>query len=184
GTIDKTSETFLTYNDKDTLTYDENRKLIFGEAKTPQVQEKYVYMWYTGGSVNGPSLNSIISPEDYSQTAPTDKNYYLKFKLNNTNIVTNSYACSVHNEVEYCLEGGNQAILYGYAEDPGDYTGNMLILKKLQDLEISCTFGSTYSYCVDGNIVLEETGASVTSRYRDYFCTINDDGSSRCFSMI
>lgn len=85
--------------------------------------------------------------------------------------------------MEYCIEGGNPG-LYGYSENPSDYTGNMLILKDLQDLGISCTFGSTYSFCVDGNIALEENTSSVDSRYRDYFCTINDDGSSRCFSMI
>ncbi|MDO4963732.1 MAG: hypothetical protein Q4E75_06545, partial [bacterium] len=181
GTILRDSTTTLTYNDKDTLTY-ESGKLVLGEAKAPQVQEKYVYIWYEGPSISGPSLNSTIDPTNYSQTVPTDKDYYLKFKLNNTNTVTNSYACVKFNDSEVCIQGGN-ADYYGYADNENDYTGNQAIFRdSLTPDRCGPTMGGYY--CMnEHNILLVNRNDGRVYAYPQNgcgYCNVYADGSSSC----
>ncbi|MDO4963396.1 MAG: prepilin-type N-terminal cleavage/methylation domain-containing protein [bacterium] len=184
GTIDKTSETFLTYNDKDTLTYDGNNKLIFGEAKAPQPQEKYGYMWYTGSDVSGPSINGDGS--SLETTLPEDKNYYLKYKLDDSNVVTKAYACVKFNGTEErCLEGGS-ADTYGWVTSKTDSTG---IVAKLYEIEqegisgVSCSFSSNNSYCDVGSVhFYADSYGNVGANGASGICFVNGDGSSRCAS--
>ncbi|MDO4963593.1 MAG: hypothetical protein Q4E75_05840, partial [bacterium] len=186
GTIDKTSETFLTYNDKDTLTYDGNNKLVFGEAKSPQPQEKYGYMWYTGEFVDGPSINGDGS--SLATTLPDDKTYYLKYKLDDTNVVTKAYACVIFGEEEYCLEGGS-ADTYGWDTDEAHSTGNVKVLYDIQSANItgvSCNFSSgssSYSSCSVGSVSLTAlSNGFVYASVGSGNCRADDDGSSHCVS--
>ncbi|MDO4963291.1 MAG: prepilin-type N-terminal cleavage/methylation domain-containing protein [bacterium] len=185
GTIQRTSETFLTYNDKDTLTYDGNNKLIFGEAKAPQPQEKYGYMWNTGSYVIGPSINGDGS--SLETTLPDDKTYYLKYKLDNSNIVTNTYACVKFNGTEErCLEGGS-ADTYGWVTDKTDSTGQV---EKLYEIEqkgisgVSCYSSSNGSYCSDDSVDLNANSAGNVSG-NDHIgrCVVDGVGISRCESF-
>ncbi|MDO4962541.1 MAG: prepilin-type N-terminal cleavage/methylation domain-containing protein [bacterium] len=185
GTIDKTSETFLTYNDKDTLTYDGNNKLIFGEAKAPQPQEKYGYMWYTGSDVSGPSINGDGS--SLETTLPEDKNYYLKYKLDDSNVVTKAYACVKFNGTEErCLEGGS-ADTYGWVTSKTDSTG---IVAKIYEIEqegisgVSCNFVFSDSNCSDGSVNLcADSDGIVNASGASGYCGVSDVGGSVCGSL-
>ena len=71
------------------------------------VATKYAYLTYTGSNVSGPSIGGDAS--SLLTSAPADKDYYLKYKLDADNKVTNSYACARFAGEEYCVEGGSSS---------------------------------------------------------------------------
>ena len=148
-----------------------------------QAQETYAYMWYNGSSVNGPGIGDDAS--SLSPSAPSDKDYYLKFKLDDKNKVTNSYACTIFGGEEYCLEGGS-ADTYGWDTDAAHSTGRV---KKLYDIQsanitgVSCRFTSSYSSCYVGSYVgsvnlYAQSDGIVDARGGDGYCSV--DGVAYC----
>ncbi len=112
-----------------------------------------VYRW----STNTINIGDTIDPSDTTKftkdPSTLEQNYYLKHILDKDNRVTKSYACAKFEDKEYCLTNGE----YGWSENEADYTGNALILKKIEreiiSLDdtsfenISCTFNEDESKC-------------------------------------
>ena len=83
---------------------------------------------------------------------------------------------------EYCLRGGDSAS-YGWTENEKNYTGNLLILKDLEKIDMLCDFSESRSGCSggpnefyaysDGKIMLVET-------ILNFKCEISIDSSSSC----
>ena len=138
-----------------------------------------VYLWYDGEEVEGPTLNEELK-NTYYEKLETDNPYYLKFKYDKNNIVTNAYACARFNGEEYCVQGGRKSkkSFYGYA----DNTGNVAILKDLQTKGLSCDFSSSTSSCCDAGSV-ELCAYSVGHVNADDaggFCGVHALGSGYC----
>ena len=131
-------------------------------------------------------IGDIIDQSDTSKftkdPSMLDKNYYLKHVLNKDNKVTESYACAKMLGEEYCLRGGDSAS-YGWTENEKNYTGNLLILKDLEKIDMLCDFSESRSGCSggpnefyaysDGKIMLVET-------ILNFKCEISIDSSSSC----
>ena len=142
-----------------------------------------VYRW----SEDPISIGDIINPSDTSKftkdASTLGKSYYLKHVLDKDNKVTESYACLILKDNEYCVRGGKDNSgnsFYGYAENKADYTGNALILKQIEDEKItgvSCDFDAGFSYCLagSGSFNLDSDGNVSAGR-----CSVIADGSSKC----
>ena len=143
-----------------------------------------VYSW----SEDSISLGVKIDPNDTANftkdVSTLGKSYYLKHVLDKDNKITESYVCDLYNNKEYCLRGGNSSF-YGWAENESDYTGNMLILKKLKDAIIegrNCSFGADSSYCAAAFVRLTaNSDDGVYADADDGSCNVTD-GSSYCGS--
>ena len=94
----------------------------------------------------GPSKNigDTLDPTQY--TSSVDAILYSKYVLDKDNKVIELYACGVVDSDEYCVRGGDPSF-YGWSEDEADYTGNVLVLKKLRDSGGNCPIYEDYSYC-------------------------------------
>ena len=134
------------------------------------------------------NIGDSIDPSDttkYTKDASTlGKSYYLKHVLDKDSKVTESYACTIVNSKEYCIRGGDSSF-YGWAENESDYTGNMLILRKLRDENISrgSNFNKADSQCLigdDGITLKVYSNGHVSAGYGFGTCHVYDDGSSRC----
>ena len=152
---------------------------------------QYAYLWYDGSNVNGPSIGGDAS--SLSPSAPTDNNYYLKYKLNDNNEVTNSYACAKFAGEEYCVEGGgyddttDSSSYYGWDTDAAHSTGNV---KKIYDIQqasisgVSCYFESDTSNCNAGSVNLNAySDGNVRAYDGGYSCDVTDGGSSYCGNL-
>ena len=143
-------------------------------------EDTYAYLTYTGSNVDGPSIGGDAS--SLSTSEPTDKNYYLKYKLDGDNLVTNSYACVKFAGTEYCLEGGPNDT-YGWDTDAAHSTGRVQALYEIQQASISgvsCYFYSTNSSC-DGSVMLQANTYGIVYVYKGgESCYVDGVGSSRC----
>ena len=153
-----------------------------GNASTTTV----VYRWSTTDIIN---IGDTINPGDivkFTKDASTlGKSYYLKHVLDKDNKVTESYACAILKDKEYCLTV--LGVEYGWSENEADYTGNMLILKNLKDAKIegiSCNFseGNSGSYCNDDSVTLRvyPYGNVTVTDIEDGHCSVTGDGGSIC----
>ena len=181
----------ITFNEKGIVT---DNTLVVGKGGTTPVGEQYLYQWYIGRTVPGPTIGNSINfadyPEEngflYSTTPPSEKIYYNKFKVED-NVVTEGYSCAIFNETEErCLEGGSKDT-YGWVTSKNDSTGRVAKLYAIEREEISgvsCSFSSSYSYCSDGSVVLAALSSDRVHATSggDIYCLVLSDGSSRCLS--
>ena len=120
-----------------------------------------VYRW----SEEEINILDVIDPNDtskFTKDANTlGKNYYLKHVLDKDNIILETYACSKLNGKEYCLTTGE----YGWSENEDDYTGNMLILKRLKDAGLNCEGDENVFSCDDGSTYLSADTEGLVSSY-------------------
>ena len=181
GTVDSTLSSMtigdyeVTYNSTK-KTYEATEK---GGSSTPD-SSTVVYRWSTDEIKIGDTINPNDTSKFTKDASTLGKSYYLKHALDRDNKVTESYACTIFNSKEYCLQGGD-ASYYGYAENEADYTGNMLILKELKDSDMSCDFSSDYSYCNNGSAGLH--ASSVGGVHADDTvggCHVDVDSISYC----
>ncbi len=133
------SETTMTVGDYD---------VVYRDNKYTAVT--IVYRW----SIDKINIGDTIDPNDVSKfkKEPSGE-WYLKHILDKDNKVTESYVCAILKSKEYCLTNDE----YGWSENETDYTGNMLILKKIRDEKIegiSCSFDADHSYCQADSIRL------------------------------
>ena len=132
---------------------------------------QYAYMWFTDTGVNGPSIEGDAS--SLSTSAPTDKNKYLKFKLDRDNKVKESYACVLYGDSrkETCVRGGSADF----------YTENLSILKGLESEGFRCYFDEGFTTCIVGSVDLRANsrGEVYISDGVD-FCYVYDFGGSSC----
>ena len=162
-----------------------------GTSQATEPEDKYAYLTYTGSDVDGPSIGGDAS--SLSPNAPTDNNYYLKFKLNDNNEVTKSEACIRFGGEEYCVEGGGYdetieySPYYGWDTDAAHSTGNV---KKLYDIQqdgisgVSCDFNSQESNCRAGSAGLEAgLDGYVSTHVGPGYCNVGDNYSSSCGSL-
>lgn len=119
-------------------------KQVEGYSYGTEEVNKYIYIWYEGTRVNGPALNSTINPLDYSETKPTNTDWYLKLKIDKNNKVTEGYACATYTEDEYCIKGW----------DLEAYNENIEILRGLNGKGLTCSFNDNNASCDDGSINL------------------------------
>ena len=130
-------------------------------------------------------IGDVIDPNDTSKftkdTSTLGKSHYLKHVLDKDNKVIESYACAILKGKEYCLTNGE----YGYAENPSDYTGNVLLLKKIKDAKIegiSCSFNPFDEGCcrVDNGHLCAHPAGDVDAHVDIGGCAVKADGSSYC----
>ena len=163
------------------------------DVKYNQEKNKYeattvVYRW----SKEDVSIGDIINPRDTSKftkdASTLGKNYYLKHILDKDNKVTESYACAILKDKEYCLRGGrdnNGNSFYGYAANEADYTGNTLLLKQIRDVKIegvSFKFSASNSTCSGSSAGLYVSSGEVVAPAAGGNCHVMDGGSSYCRS--
>ena len=91
-----------------------------------------VYRWSTDIIKIGDTINPNDTAKFTKDSSTLGKDYYLKHVLDKDNKVTESYACLKLKGKEYCLRGGDPSF-YGWSENEADYTGNLLILKQIED---------------------------------------------------
>ena len=132
------------------------------------------------------NIGDIIDLSDTTKytTDPTalEEDSYLKHVVDKNNKVTESYACAIFNDKEYCLKGGDSSF-YGWAEDEADYTGNMLTFKNFRDekLEwINCSFKENNSTCYGGAVDLTARSDGRVNACVFVCCFVQADGSSYC----
>ena len=144
-----------------------------------------VYRW----SKDEIKIGATIDPSDTSKftkdASTLGKSYYLKHVLDKDNKVTESYACAILKGKEYCLTA--VGVEYGWSENEADYTGNVLLLKQIEDAKIegiSCYFAAySASSCGDGSVYLGAAGnGDSVYAQGDGQCIFQDDGSSDCLS--
>ena len=156
-----------------------------GTCSGSGAQEKYGYMWYTGSYVAGPSIEGDGS--NLETTLPLDKTYYLKYKLDDSNKVTNAYACAIFGEEEYCLEGGSADTYYGWDTDAAHSTGNVKVLYDIQSANItgvSCNFSSSFSNCSGGSVYFgANSSGDVSANAGGVYCSVSSEGGSNCLSL-
>ena len=184
GKIVKDSETYLIMSDGKKYSYTDGKLGVSNGSSNNgggQSEDTYAYLTYTGSNVPGPGIGEDAS--SLSTSAPTDKNYYLKYKLDDNNLVTNSYACVKFAGTEYCLEGGSNDT-YGWDTDEAHSTGRVQALYEIQQASISgvsCDFGSGISGCSDGSVDLFANSSGIVYAYVDFGnCYVVGDGSSYC----
>ena len=203
GSVDQTSSSIIigdytvSYNSTK-KTYEATKK---GNASTgddkptiPDTPSTTVVYRFSADEIK---IGATIDPSDTSkftkEASTLGRKKYLKHVLDKENKVTESYACTILKEKEYCLRGGTDNSgnsFYGYAENEADYTGNMLILKQIEDAKIagiSCSFNAISSTCdgaSDGaSVDLDATSDGGASVYGDVdVCYVYVDGSSDCGS--
>ena len=178
------TDTTMTVGDYDVKYNQENKKYEAtneGGASSTTV----VYRW----SKDPIKKDDIINPNDTSKftkdASTLEKSYYLKHVLDKDNKVTESYACAILKGKEYCLTA--VGVEYGWSENEADYTGNVLLLKQIEDAKIegiSCYFAAySASSCGDGSVYLGAAGnGDSVYAQGDGQCIFQDDGSSDCLS--
>ena len=180
GLVSKEGTT-MTVGDYD-VKYNQENKKYEATGKGNASSTTVVYRWSTDEIKNG----ATIDPTKYTKDASTlGKDAYLKYVLDKDNKIIELYACAIFNNTEYCVKGADPSS-YGWSENEADYTGNMLILKQIEDAKIagvSCNFLASDSGCDDGSVFLTVTSdGRVIASDDDGNCNVDDVGSSRCFS--
>ena len=121
----------------------------------------------------------ISDTSKFTKDASTlGKFHYLKHVLDKDNKVTESYVCAILKGKEYCLTNGE----YGYAENEENYTGNVLLLKKIEDM--NCNFDVNISKCGADSYypyLRANYDKTVNAAGDDGFCTVFFNGSSNCY---
>ena len=150
------------------------------QTSATESESTYAYLWYEGEEVNGPSIGGDAS--SFATSVPTNKNSYLKYKLDSTNKVTNSYACVIYNSEEYCIEGG-LVEEYGWDTDAAHSTGRV---KKIYDMYENlginsvCVFDDAGAECFNPANLGASLEGYVYSRKAPGLCRVYDDGTSLC----
>ena len=179
------NETTMVVGDYD-VKYNQEKNKYEATGKGNASSTTVVYRWSTTDSIN---IDDTINPSDTSKftkdASTLGKSYYLKHVLDKDNKVIESYACAILKSKEYCLTV--LGVEYGWSENEADYTGNMLILKKLKDAKIegiSCNFseGNSGSYCNGGSVDLRvyPYGNVTVTDIEDGHCSVTGDGGSIC----
>ena len=140
-------------------------------------------------------IGDTIDPNDetkYTKNPTTlGENYYLKHVLDKDNKVAESYVCAKVDDTEFCLRGGS-IDFYGFAgtgkydeydnelPDYENFTGNLLILKKLEKKIGNCNLQSNGSACfglIDVSLGLD---GSVDINNGHIGCIILTNSESSC----
>ena len=180
------NETTMVVGDYD-VTYNQEKNKYEATGKGNASSTTVVYRWLK----EVVSIGDIINPSDTSKftkdASTLGKSYYLKHVLDKDNKVIESYACAILKSKEYCLTV--LGVEYGWSENEADYTGNMLILKKLKDAKIegiSCDFSEGNSnggsYCRYDSVILKVYPYGNVSVFdiEDGYCSVTGDGGSVC----
>lgn len=128
------------------------------------------YYWYDLATGNiGDSL-----PSNTSTTPPAGKQIYLGFNVEN-NKISEAYACSVRNGVEYCVEGNN----------PEAYITNIETLKEVFSdvIDTDCFFDDFLSGCEllsDAVNIDSEGNVNVDSYDNKLRCMVDALGGFEC----
>ena len=165
------------------VSYDKENNKYETTEKGSTPSSTVVYRMSEDGIKTGDTLDLNDTSKFTKDASTLGKSYYLKHVLDKDNKVTKTYACVIFGGKEYCLTNGE----YGWANDEVDYTGNVLILKKIDNASIegiSCKFGDDNSWCRNDSVTLVAYPFSdVASMNSDGFtCYIDDDenGDSLC----
>ena len=180
------NETTMVVGDYD-VKYNQEKNKYEATRKGNASSTTVVYRWLK----EVVSIGDIINPSDTSKftkdASTLGKSYYLKHVLDKDNKVIESYACAILKSKEYCLTV--LGVEYGWSENEADYTGNMLILKKLKDAKIegiSCDFSEGNSnggsYCRYDSVILKVYPYGNVSVFdiEDGYCAVTGDGGSFC----
>ena len=175
-----TTDSKMTIGDYD-VAYNPTSK-AYEATEKGNVSSTIVYRW----SKDKIKIGATIDPSDTSKftTNPSTlgKGYYLKHVLDKDNKVIESYVCAVLKGKEYCLMNGE----YGYSENESDYTGNVLIIKKIEDEKnegIRCDFSASNSGCYGDSIEFHAMSTTDVHVFgADGSCSVSVDGSSSCVS--
>ena len=177
-----TTDSTMTIGDYDVKYNEENKKY---EASRKENSSTVVYRWSTDTINIGDTINLSDTSKLTKDASTLEKSYYLKHVLDKDNKVIESYACAIFNSKEYCVRGGNSSF-YGYAENEVDYTGNVLILKQIEDAkiaDISCTFNASSSICgVDSYNLNADSSGNVNTAVPVGGCDVQKNGRAYCYS--
>ena len=176
-----TNDSEMTIGDYDVAYNEDNKKYEATEKENDS--STIVYRW----SENSINIGDTINPDDttkYTKDSTTlGKEFYLKHLLDRDNKVVDSYVCLKYSGKESCLRGGSTDY-YGWTTDSNNYTGNLLVLKQLQDDGASCTFSETESECIINSIHLIARSNGNDANATDYIngCGVYGKGISNCGS--
>ena len=179
-----TTDSEMTIGDYDVKYNEDNKKYEATDKGTSSGEDTstVVYSWSEDSIKIGDKIDSSDTTKYTKDASTLGKSYYLKHVLDKDSKVTESYACTVFEGKEYCLTNGE----YGYAEDKNNYTGNVLLLKQIDDAKIegiSCGFIAYDSYCTDDSVRLYANSEEyVTADDGDGRCEVDASGSSICES--
>ena len=177
---DVTTMTVGDYNIK----YNQEKNKYEAAEKSSASSTTVVYRWSTDEIKIGDTINPSDTSKFTKDASTLGKSYYLKHVLDKDNKVTESYACAILKGKEYCLTA--YGVEYGWSENETDYTGNVLLLKQIEDAKIegiSCSFNAySASSCVADSVYLQAAGedGSVYAYSHEGMCHVDVDGSSKC----
>ena len=173
--------TKLTVGDYDIKYNEDNKK--YEATEKGSTSSTVVYRWSTDTIRIGDTIDPSDTTKYTKDPSTLGKDYYLKHVVDKDDKVTESYACAIFDNKEYCVRGGNSSF-YGYAENEVDYTGNVLILKNLRDSKIEsigCFFNASNSSCSDDSVFLVvRSDGFVRVRDDNNNCDVSIDGISNC----
>ena len=162
------------------VSYDSTKEAYVATKEQTGNTSITVYRWSSEDMSEGDTLESDAYTTDPSTLG---KDYYLKHVLDENNKILESYTCVKYNTKESCVRGGQD--YYGYAEDPTNYTGNLLVLKGLQDDGFTCVFRENSSYCSKDSVYLGSSSNGVGNAYigeGNEYCDVGVNGYSICES--
>ena len=134
-----------------------------------------VYRWSRDIINSGDTLEPSDATKYTKDPTTLGKNNYLKHVLDKDNKVTESYACAILNNKEYCLRGGDSSFYY---------TENAVILSEMRDAGLNCGSKDTESFCSGDSfysLFASEAGTVVAGGEEN--CTVESDGSSYCGTL-
>ena len=172
-----TNDSEMTVGDYD-VKYNEDKKKY--EATDKENSSTIVYRWSTDEIHIGDSLDITDTSKFTKDPSTLGKIEYLKHVLDKENKVTKTYACAKLNGKEYCLTN----VGYEYTANPSDYTGNVLILKQIEDAKIegiSCDFARSLSRCTSESVgFYARSYGYVFANGAASCCAVTVSGSSIC----
>ena len=183
GLVSKEGTT-MTVGDYD-VKYNQENKKYEATDKGSASSTTVVYRW-SADDTDIINIDDTIDPSDTSKftkdPSTLGKKIYLKHVLDKDNKVTKSYACVKYNSKEYCLTNGE----FGWSENESNYTGSLLILKKLEVIDgFTCEISShgVYASCDTNNssgLSANPDGSVIASADGGHYCSVDANGISRC----
>ena len=175
--------TKLTVGDYDVKYNTESKK--YEATEKGSTSSTVVYRFSTDEIKVGDTIDLSDTTKYTKDPSTLGKNKYLKHIVDKDNKVTESYVCTIFNNKEYCIRGGDSSF-YGWSENESDYTGNALILKNLKNENIedlSCSFDAGSSLCNRGIVYLKADSDGRVNASVSGSCYVEADGSSFCYGL-
>ena len=171
----------MTVGDYDVKYNQENKKYEASE-KGSTSSTTVVYRWSTDSIGIGDIIDLSDTSKFTKDPSTLGEKIYLKHIVDKDNKVTKLYTCVKYNSKEYCLTNGE----FGWSENESNYTGSLLILKKLEVIDgFTCEISShgVYASCSTNNssgLYANPDGSVIASADGGHYCSVDANGISHC----